>query len=74
MAARTRVVILAQELLGIEDEERLGEIEEIAGLLGWMSGGIIALQDSSPVEPSPAIQFVPGSGAPEYWPEVADEP
>ncbi|MEX0699695.1 MAG: hypothetical protein WD354_08165 [Acidimicrobiia bacterium] len=55
---------LAVIQLGIEDEDRLDEIDELAGLLEM-------IRDSMPTrfegEVPPALQFQPGSRSPDFW-------
>jgi hypothetical protein len=73
MVSESREKQLARLSLGIEDPSRLDEIDELSGLLAWMSEGVRSLQDTSPSAPSPAIQFLPEKDAPEYWRENVDD-
>jgi hypothetical protein len=57
----------AARTLGISDEHRLDEIEQLAGLLLLISDGMQRLQQTRPEEPSPTPVFRPEHESRDFW-------
>jgi hypothetical protein len=57
----------AVRTLGIVGDQRLDEIEEVAGLLGLISDAMQRLQETRPEEPAPATVFRPEHDSRDFW-------
>ncbi len=66
-AEAERVTEAARRLLGIEDESRLSEMAQLAGLMEWIWNGVPHLQATYPREPPPSVVFHPGEFARDFW-------
>lgn len=66
-AAALGVRALATGVLGIDDDARLDEMDELAGLLDVISNGMQRLRTSRPEEPPPTTAFSPDVHPRDFW-------